>query len=235
MVWASRHRTILVASNIGGDWCAEINSDARQPSDLPQGGIPLYGPEQMAAFFDSRSALLPRQMAIARKAWEIYRGSNPALLLQFAKKHNESQPILSNALVCQLEQYPSVKNGLSISEQALLHEVEAKRNGVRAIGYVLGYDEDYRMGDDELFQILFRFLRNGVPLIETHKKKLPLKSFADLRKAELKLSQAGRDVLSGKVDQIELNGIDRWIGGVHLKGKTVPWRWDSDRGCLRKY
>jgi hypothetical protein len=23
------------------------------------------------------------------------------------------------------------------------------------------------------------------------------------------------------------NGIDRWIGGVHLSGHTVRWRWNE--------
>jgi len=34
-------------------------------------------------------------------------------------------------------------------------------------------------------------------------------------------------VLAGKADHITLNGIDRWIGGVHLFGNQVPWRWDE--------
>jgi hypothetical protein len=33
-------------------------------------------------------------------------------------------------------------------------------------------------------------------------------------------------VLEGQADQIALNGIDRWIGGVHLQGHQVAWRWD---------
>ena len=24
---------------------------------------------------------------------------------------------------------------------------------------------------------------------------------------------------------------DRWIGGVHLEGQAVPWRWDADAGA----
>ena len=28
-----------------------------------------------------------------------------------------------------------------------------------------------------------------------------------------------------KKDQVALNGIDRWIGGVHLSGREVRWRW----------
>ena len=37
----------------------------------------------------------------------------------------------------------------------------------------------------------------------------------------------GARVLAGGVDQVALNGIDRWIGGVHLYGRQVPWRWDD--------
>jgi hypothetical protein len=41
------------------------------------------------------------------------------------------------------------------------------------------------------------------------------------------LSLTERRVLAGQADQIALNGIDRWIGGVHLQGHHVPWRWDD--------
>ena len=32
---------------------------------------------------------------------------------------------------------------------------------------------------------------------------------------------------AGQLDHVELNGIDRWIGGVHLDGKQARWRWDE--------
>jgi hypothetical protein len=41
------------------------------------------------------------------------------------------------------------------------------------------------------------------------------------------LTEAGRSVLDGAADHVSLNGIDRWIGGVHLVGRSVPWRWDE--------
>jgi len=28
-------------------------------------------------------------------------------------------------------------------------------------------------------------------------------------------------------DHVGLNGVDRWIGGVHLTGRAVRWRWDE--------
>jgi hypothetical protein len=41
------------------------------------------------------------------------------------------------------------------------------------------------------------------------------------------LTGSGERVLAGEADQVALNGIDRWIGGVHLEGHHVPWRWDD--------
>ena len=43
----------------------------------------------------------------------------------------------------------------------------------------------------------------------------------------LRLTTTGAQVLAGEADQIAVNGIDRWIGGVHLQGRHVPWRWDD--------
>jgi hypothetical protein len=34
-------------------------------------------------------------------------------------------------------------------------------------------------------------------------------------------------VLDGAADHDSLNGIDRWIGGVHLEGPSPEWRWDE--------
>ena len=39
--------------------------------------------------------------------------------------------------------------------------------------------------------------------------------------------ESGRNVIEGRADQIELNGIDQWLGGVHLKGDRASWRWDA--------
>jgi hypothetical protein len=41
----------------------------------------------------------------------------------------------------------------------------------------------------------------------------------------VRLTAAGRRVLGGDADHVALNGIDRWIGGVHLAGADSPWRW----------
>jgi hypothetical protein len=40
------------------------------------------------------------------------------------------------------------------------------------------------------------------------------------------ITETGRKVIDGRADYIDLNGIDRWPGGVHLKGDKAVWRWD---------
>jgi hypothetical protein len=47
------------------------------------------------------------------------------------------------------------------------------------------------------------------------------------RATGVRLTGTGARVLAGEADQIALKGIDRWIGGVHLHGYHVPWRWDD--------
>jgi hypothetical protein len=42
------------------------------------------------------------------------------------------------------------------------------------------------------------------------------------RETGLRLTDAGAQVLAGNADHVTLNGIDRWIGGVQLRGHHVP-------------
>lgn len=39
-------------------------------------------------------------------------------------------------------------------------------------------------------------------------------------------TDAVRKMLEGHSDYVKLNGLDRWIGGVHLTGAQVARRWD---------
>jgi hypothetical protein len=41
------------------------------------------------------------------------------------------------------------------------------------------------------------------------------------------VTAAGREVLAARADHVRLNGIDRWIGGVHLAGRQTSRRYDE--------
>ena len=43
---------------------------------------------------------------------------------------------------------------------------------------------------------------------------------------QFELMEDGRAVLEGKLDAVELLGLDRWLGGTHLRVPDAVWRWD---------
>jgi hypothetical protein len=47
------------------------------------------------------------------------------------------------------------------------------------------------------------------------------------------VTDIGSRVLDLRDDHVKLNGIERWLGGVHLKSTDAVWRWDSARKCMR--
>ncbi|MFE5739703.1 hypothetical protein [Streptomyces celluloflavus] len=48
------------------------------------------------------------------------------------------------------------------------------------------------------------------------------------------LTDTGVRGLASATDHTTLNGIDRWIGGVHLRGRHLPWRWDNGTETLAR-
>jgi hypothetical protein len=48
-----------------------------------------------------------------------------------------------------------------------------------------------------------------------------------------RVTNLGREALMGSVDHVRLNGINRWLGGVHLQGDETLWRWDEKAGRLK--
>jgi hypothetical protein len=50
--------------------------------------------------------------------------------------------------------------------------------------------------------------------------------------AEFEITELGAAVLEGTEDFVKLNGIDLWLGGVHLAGDQSAWRWDESLGKM---
>jgi hypothetical protein len=125
-----------------------------------------------------------------------------------------------------LQEYPSRRNGLSRLESNLLQEIRSRGSAKAAVavGFVLVRES---VGDVLLFDMLRSFVKAPHPLLELARPFAGnIKSY-EFNASALTLSEVGRRVLAGKADAISLNGIDRWIGGVHLEGHRVRWRWDQ--------
>lgn len=84
------------------------------------------------------------------------------------------------------------------------------------------------LGDTWCFATMDRLVRGPQPLLIAEPAPAPVDSNTWLR-----LTDAGARVLAGQADYVRINGIDRWIGGVHLSGRDVAWRFDEGTEQVR--
>jgi hypothetical protein len=112
---------------------------------------------------------------------------------------------------------------LSLTERRILAAVaEGAETGGAAFVRTGARETRPFLGDTWCFDRMTRLAVARVPLIGVEPPARPVDHHTRLR-----LTDAGRRVLDGQADHVELNGVDRWIGGVHLEGHDVPWRWSE--------
>ena len=188
-------------------------------------GMGELAPEKIREFAPESSQLSDEQIDEYLAAWRAYVSSDPSDLLSFLRREPVNE-VLSAAMKQLVHRYPSAKTGLSGWDEDLI-SYTAKKPGKasRIVGYTIGYSNDLDpLGDQYIF---YRLRRLGDTRLEC-----PLVSLAgecvNIRTCEAQLTEFGRDVLAGNANAIDANGIDDWVGGVHLhRADSVPLRRDD--------
>ena len=177
--------------------------------------------EQLQAWFDTRRELTPAQWQAAAAAWIAFRAPDPTSLVSF--DHAGRWPTLRAALRRHLQQFPSVHNGLSRSEQQTLNALSGGPLSSRAAFGAANYDveEAIFMGDLGWWYHIRTLITGPRPLVAVIGDGA--RDFNDPEWWRDDDGVAGdgahrrrRRVLAGDADRVALNGIDRWLGGVHL-------------------
>jgi hypothetical protein len=162
-------------------------------------------------------------LELATRAWAAFRAPTPEDLGAIAATRLGELRFLGEAFDRLSREYPATRDGLSLSERRVL---AALAGGAPDAGtaFVRAGARETRpyMGDTTCFGRMGRMAEGPHPLVRLDPPGRPVD-----RTTGLRLTGAGALVLAGQADQIALNGIDRWIGGVHLSGYHVPWRWDD--------
>jgi hypothetical protein len=183
------------------------------------GGLGELGPQQLAAL-PARAAvsLTGDALALAAQAWATLRAPDPHGLAAMVAARSPELRFLPEAFERLARQYPSTRDGLSLTERRLLAAVAG---GATTAGdaFVRAATREARpfLGDTWAFAALERLALCAVPLVDA---QAPVD-----RGTAVRLTAAGRRVLDGEADHVALNGVDRWIGGVWLQGRSVAWRW----------
>jgi RNA polymerase sigma factor (sigma-70 family) len=180
--------------------------------------------EQLASLADTRSPASEAEFALASAAWNAFTSTVPTDVELILARDSSALPFLAPALRRHLEQFPSVENGLSRTEQQALSVLrdQGPLPALQLFFAVQKMEAPLFMGDLSFFAIVKELASAHFPLVR-------LDSNAGL----VTLTEVGSRVLEFQDDRVHLNGIDRWLGGVHLTGTGAVWRWNSAGKCMR--
>jgi len=178
-------------------------------------------PEQFPPLFGMREPITDAQIDLGTRAWSAFCGDDPRAILPFASTPSRDLPFLPGALHRYLEEFPSVGNGLSRSEAQILRSLsDGESSPDDLFGALVRTEARIFMGDSSFWAIVRRLSEERHPLLTLDVRDRPHR----LPAGTLRITDAGRDVASGRADRVALNGIDRWMGGVYLSPSRC-WRW----------
>ncbi|HET7873759.1 MAG TPA: sigma-70 family RNA polymerase sigma factor [Terriglobales bacterium] len=202
-------------------------------------GLGQLNSDQLTSLADTRQPVSETQFQLARAGWSAFTSPDPIAIERLLQSDASALPFLAPALRRHLEQFPSVQNGLSRTEhQALVALLEKGPMPALKLFFAVQRTEDpLFMGDLSFFRLLLGMAQAKHPLVQTaDASTLRLGEYDEsLRRwmnSPVSLTDAGRQVVAGRADYIRLNGVERWVGGVHLHGTEARWRWDSAKSRL---
>ena len=158
----------------------------------------------------------------AKRAWAALTTSSPAAYMHALEAIDED-PALLAAMATLIERYPDTVRGLSHWDAALLASLpDGGADAFNVIGGAFGASHQHLdpVGDVYLFWRLRRLADQSLrrPLLELSG------DLGTMRHCHVAPTDFGRQVRDGSASHVAANGIDDWIGGVHLRAATgSPW------------
>jgi hypothetical protein len=184
------------------------------------------------------SALSQDQIREAAALWEAFRAAAPDAVSIAAHTSGEL-PEVRASFARLLAEYPATIDGLGHIERSALFAV---RDGAITPGLAFRHYQQTEalpfLGDLGFFHRMDALQNCASPLLHG----LPNGGIAQAARTNMsveyahtpiELTDVGHAVLERGADFVALNGIDRWIGGVHLTNENV-WRYNPARGALIK-
>ena len=196
-------------------------------------GLGQLKPDGVRTVLESRKPVRADQLALCARAWEAFRAPDPVALDALRAKGTPALPVLAAALERLLEELPSATNGLSRTEHAALAAVADGARAPAEIFVAVHTREDRPfMGDWAFWRVLGRLASGIKPMLELASGARPrfppeVPAAASFGAQRFRLTPSGREVLAGKLDAIDTNGIDRWMGGTHMAHGSRIWRWNG--------
>jgi hypothetical protein len=172
-------------------------------------------------------------LAYLDKAWRAVTASKPAALMEFIDRGPGAFPLLRTAYERVLWRYPDVRSGLNRYEARLLSSTRDEgptAAKVIASTMIAFFEEENECVGDNW---LLGRLRGLADPTRPHPAVALTGERTTTWGSEAHLTPAGEQFLRGELNFVELNGIDDWVGGVHLDSRTGDVWFNQDRKIVR--
>jgi hypothetical protein len=192
--------------------------------------------EELNAALVGRRRATAAHFRLGVRAWKAFTADEPGLLNRLLSVETPELPVLITALLTEAREYPAAGSGLSAMERMLLEDLagDGPSTPVRIIDPRMvdsrhGYPEGLLTGK------LRGFIQAPNQLVRFAEPFRGNFDNFEFNGALLEITEFGRNALADRVDVVCFNGIDRWIGGVHLEGQDCRWRWrEKERRIVGK-
>ena len=185
----------------------------------------LLPPECIKSLVAKQQNVTSIQLDLGSKAWRAFREKSPMAWFALLSQDTSALPFLHDAILRMLEEYPSVINGLSRTEQQALSIIN--KGGFCAKDVFQqnqALEQSMFMGDLGFSVILDKFLTASSPLIKFVEDR-KMKNVSN-EKQVLSITLLGKRVLTGESNWLDFYPCRHWIGGVSLGVNTI-YCWDS--------
>lgn len=190
-------------------------------------GLGQLNEQQLSSLFPERKEVTAAQLQLASDAWAAYSAPDALALISLLKADLSALPFLETALRKHLQRFPSTRNGLGRVENAGLELIANGYHQFKSLFPAFTrHEREYGFGDAQLYLELKRLANAPNPFLTNGGNATldPARIFL----SSFELTEHGTAALAGERDFVVQNGIDEWLGGIHLRGSEAAWRWDED-------
>ncbi len=214
------------------DWFARRELGATKLSLVCAGEfLGQLTPAQMASLFETRREVTAAELSLGAEAWRAYSSPDPRAIEELLAGDTSALPYLRDALLLHLARFPSTRNGLGRVENLALELIESGHAEFPSLFQTFGRaGAAYGLGDAQFWNDLKRLAEARRPLLERFGAGAD--EAREFAASAFKLTPFGEAVRSGRDDFLKSNGIDAWLGGVHLSSGRDLWRWNEQEQKL---
>ena len=205
-------------------WLRRSRPSASVSLVFPKQALGTLHELELSALFDARRPLDGDAISDAAAWWQAYCSAVPVDV----PPTQDRLPFLGVAWRLHLTRFPSTTTGLGAVESAVVATLGTGPRRFTDVFRTISTDERMRplgMSDLQLAAYVRALAVDGpTPLVRIDGADTV--TSAAVQAWEISVTAEGRAVGAGLRDRLEVQPLDWWLGGVHLEGHRVSWRWD---------